>query len=98
MTPGDDPLAVSLWKGINDLFNDHINRQLHITTELGDVNMGELSMTDYLKKVKYLSHGLSDLGSHVKDAEMVIHYLNGLSEQYDSTSDLISLMPGITLA
>ena len=53
MTPGADPLAVELWNSINGLFNDHkINRQLHLTVELGEVSMGELSMTDYLTKVK----------------------------------------------
>ena len=30
------------------------------------------------------------------DAEMAVHCLNGLSEQYESTADLISLMPGMT--
>nr|XP_051211233.1 uncharacterized protein LOC127328694 [Lolium perenne] len=99
MTPGDDPLAIDIWNGINSLFNDHkINRQLHLMAELGDVSMGELSMTDYLKKVKSLFDELSDLGSPVKEADMVIHFLNGLSEQYDSAANLILLMPGITLA
>nr|XP_020198388.1 uncharacterized protein LOC109784203 [Aegilops tauschii subsp. strangulata] len=99
MTPGDDPLAVDLWNNINGLFNDHkINRQLHLTAELGDVKMGEMSMADYLQKVKSLSDGLADLGAPVDDAEMVVHYLNGLSEQYESAADLISLMPGMTFA
>ncbi|XP_040260078.1 uncharacterized protein [Aegilops tauschii subsp. strangulata] len=99
MTPGDDPLAVDLWNSINGLFNDHkINRQLHLTAELGDVKMGEMSMADYLQKVKSLSDGLADLGAPVDDAEMVVHCLNGLSEQCESAADLISLMPGMTLA
>ncbi|XP_073354868.1 uncharacterized protein [Aegilops tauschii subsp. strangulata] len=99
MTPGDDPLAVDLWNSINGLFNDHkINRQLHLTAELNDVKMGEMSMADYLQKVKSLSDGLADLGAPVDDAEMVVHCLNGLSEQYESAADLISLMPGMTFA
>ena len=99
MTPGADPLAVELWNSINGLFNDHkINRQLHLTAELGEVSMGELSMTDYLTKVKSLADGLADLDAPVKDAEMVIHCLNGLSEQYESAANLISLMPGVTFA
>ncbi|XP_020189634.1 uncharacterized protein [Aegilops tauschii subsp. strangulata] len=99
MTPGDDPLAVDLWNIINGLFNDHkINRQLHLTAELGDVKMGEMSMADYLQKVKSLSDGLADLGAPVDDAEMVVHCLSGLSEQYESAADLISLMPGMTFA
>ncbi|KAM3403296.1 hypothetical protein ACQJBY_006808 [Aegilops geniculata] len=99
MTPGDDPLAVDLWNSINGLFNDHkINRQLHLTAELGDVKMGEMSMADYLQKVKSLSDGLADLGAPVDDAEMVVHCLNGLSEQYKAAADLISLMSGMTFA
>nr|XP_040253857.1 uncharacterized protein LOC109748967 [Aegilops tauschii subsp. strangulata] len=99
MTPGDDPFAVDLWNSINGLFNDHkINRQLHLTAELGDVKMGEMSMADYLQKDKSLSDGLADLGAPVDDAEMVVHCLNGLSEQYESAADLISLMPGMTFA
>ncbi|KAM3405067.1 hypothetical protein ACQJBY_007885 [Aegilops geniculata] len=99
MTPSDDPLAVDLWNSINGLFNDHkINRQLHLTAELGDVKMGEMSMADYLQKVKSLSDGLADLGAPVDDAEMVVHCLNGLSEQYEAAADLISLMPGMTFA
>ncbi|XP_073359594.1 uncharacterized protein [Aegilops tauschii subsp. strangulata] len=97
MMPGDDPLAVDLWNSINGLFNDHkINRQLHLTVELGDVKMGEMSMADYLQKVKSLSDGLADLGAPVDDAEMVVHCHNGLFEQYESAADLISLMPGMT--
>ena len=84
---------------INGLFNDHkINRQLHLTAELSDVKMGEMSMANYLQKVKSLSDGLADLGSPVDDAEMVVHCLNSLSEQYESATDLISLMPGMTFA
>nr|XP_020175876.1 uncharacterized protein LOC109761473 [Aegilops tauschii subsp. strangulata] len=45
-----------------------------------------------------LSDGLADLGAPVDDAEMVVHCLNGLSEQYESAADLISLMPGMTFA
>jgi hypothetical protein len=99
MTPDDDPFAVELWNSINGLFNDHkINRQLHHTAELGDVKMGEMTMTEYLQKVKSISDGLADLGSPVDDVEMVIHCLNGLSEQYEFAADLISLMPGISFA
>jgi hypothetical protein len=97
MTPGEDPLAVELWTSINGLFNDHkINRQLHLSTELGEIKMGDMTMTDYLKKIKALADGLADLGSPEDDAKLVIHCLNGLSEQYESAADLISLMPGIT--
>jgi hypothetical protein len=64
MTPGEDPLAVELWTSINGLFNDHkINRQLHLSTELGKIKMGDMTMTDYLKKIKALADGLVDLGS-----------------------------------
>nr|XP_045083622.1 uncharacterized protein LOC109744281 [Aegilops tauschii subsp. strangulata] len=99
LTPGDDPLAVDLWNSINGLFNDHkINRQLHLMAELGDVKMGEMSMADYLQKVKSLFDGLADLGAPVDDAEMVVHCLNGLSEQYESAADPISLMLGMTFA
>ncbi|CAM0954908.1 unnamed protein product [Alopecurus aequalis] len=97
MTPGDDPLAVELWTSINGLFNDHkINRQLHLSTEHGEIKMGELSMTEYLKKIKALADGLADLGAPEEDAKLVIHCLNGLSEQYEHGADLISLMPEIT--
>ena len=99
MTPGDDSLAVDLWNNINGLFNDHkINRQLHLTAELGDLKMGEMTMADYLQKVKSLSDGLADLGAPVDDAEMVVHCLNSLSEQYEAAANLISLMPGMTFA
>jgi hypothetical protein len=60
--------------------------------------MGEMNMADYHNKVKSLSDGLVDLGAPVMDAEMVVHCLNGLSEQYESAADLISLMLGITFS
>ncbi|KAE8770489.1 BTB/POZ and MATH domain-containing protein 1 [Hordeum vulgare] len=96
-TPRDDPLTIALWNNINGLFNDHkINRQLHLMAELGDIKMGEMSMIDYLQKLKSLSDGLADLGSPVDDAEMVIHCPNTLFEQYESAANLISLMRGIS--
>ncbi|XP_051221453.1 uncharacterized protein [Lolium perenne] len=96
MKPGDDPIAVELWTSINGLFTDHkINRQLHLSTELDGLDMGELTMKDYLTKVKSLSDGLTDLGAPVDDAKLVIQCLNGLPEQYDPAADLISLMPGM---
>jgi hypothetical protein len=93
MTPGEDPAAAELWDSINGLFSDHkINRQLMLSAELGDISMGDLSMTDYLQKLKTLGDSLADLDAPIVDAQMVIHCLNGLPKKYDGAADLISLM------
>ena len=93
MTPGEDPSAAELWNAINGLFNDHkANRELLLSAELAEISMGDMTMTDYLQKLKSIADGLADLGSPVDDAKLVIHCLNGLSGKYEGASDLISLM------
>jgi hypothetical protein len=60
MTPGEDPATAELWDSINGLFSDHkMNRQVMLSAELGDISMGNLSMTDYLQKLKTLGDSLA---------------------------------------
>jgi hypothetical protein len=63
-----------------------------LSVELGDIRIGDLSMTDYLQKLKTLGDSLANLDAPVADAQMVIHCLNGLPEKNDSAADAISLM------
>jgi hypothetical protein len=76
------PTAVSLWRLLLAIFRD--NRDTHATF-LRDVfhgfNQGDLSVMDYTSKMKQMADTLSDLGSCVKDCEIIHNVLRGLDSR-----------------
>ncbi|XP_034585377.1 uncharacterized protein [Setaria viridis] len=75
--------ARSAWLGIEHNFLGHREtRALLLDAEFRTIVQGNLSVTDYCRKMKSMADALADLGEYVPDRTLVLNVLRGLSEKY----------------
>ena len=74
--------ARSLWRSIRAVFRDNRDtRATFLRDEFHGFNQGDLSVVDYTSKMKHKADTLGDLGSRVKDRELVHNVLRGLDQR-----------------
>ena len=74
--------AHTLWCSIRAVFRDnHETRATFLRDEFHGFNQGDLSVVDYTSKMKHMANTLGDLGSRVKDRELVHNVLRGLDQR-----------------
>ncbi|XP_010444912.1 PREDICTED: uncharacterized protein LOC104727509 [Camelina sativa] len=82
--------ACDIWITLEDLFRDNKEaRSLQYDNELRNLEIGDMSITDYNHKLKSLSDLLANLDSPVSDRSLVMHMLNGLSDKFDNIINVI---------
>jgi len=85
------PTARRVWLGIEEQFvGNRETRALFLDAELRNFFQGDLSMTDYLRKMKSMADALGDLGEPVHDRTLVLNVLRGLNEKYSHLASLIA--------
>ncbi|KAK1696416.1 hypothetical protein QYE76_013113 [Lolium multiflorum] len=74
--------AHSPWRSLRAVFRDNRDtRATFLRDEFHGFNQGDLSVVDYTSKMKHMADTLGDLGSHVKDRELVHNVLRGLDQR-----------------
>jgi hypothetical protein len=74
--------ALSLWRAIRSVFRDNRDtRATYLRDEFHGFNQGDLSVVDYTSKMKEMADMLGDLGSRIRDRDLVHNVLRGLNEQ-----------------
>ncbi|XP_051184190.1 uncharacterized protein [Lolium perenne] len=74
--------AHSLWRSLRAVFRDNRDtRATFLRDEFHGFNQGDLSVVDYTSKMKHMADTLGDLGSRVKDRELVHNVLRGLDQR-----------------
>lgn len=72
--------ARDLWLRIGELFTaNHNTRAVYLRHEFHSIVQGELPVTEYMQRVKVLTKALHNAGSTVRDDEIVLNTLRGLS-------------------
>ncbi|KAK1667531.1 hypothetical protein QYE76_055690 [Lolium multiflorum] len=72
----------SLWRAIRSVFRDNRDtRATYLRDEFHGFNQDDLSVVEYTSKMKEMADTLGDLGSRVRDRELVHNVLRGLNEQ-----------------
>ncbi|KAF3779150.1 Retrovirus-related Pol polyprotein from transposon TNT 1-94 [Nymphaea thermarum] len=67
-------------------------RILQLKRDLQDVRKGDLSMVEYLNKVRFIADALCAANEFISDDTLVHHTLNGLSTEYESFITSITTM------
>jgi hypothetical protein len=81
MTPGAS--ARHVWLAIEDQFvGNKETRALILDAEFRNFVQGDLSVSDYCRKLKSMADFLGDLGEHVPDRTLVLSVLRGLNEKF----------------
>lgn len=88
----DGQTARDLWERITELFTTNRNsRVVYLCHEFHSIVQGDLSITEYMQKIKVLADALRDTGSPVRDDKLVLNALCGLSPRLSSVADLITI-------
>lgn len=84
--------ARSVWRALELQFLGNSERRaLTLETEFRTLHQGDLSITDYCRKMKAMADTLGDLGYPVRDRSLVLATLNGLNCKYDHMQTLITM-------
>uniref|UniRef100_J3MIG3 Retrotransposon gag domain-containing protein n=1 Tax=Oryza brachyantha TaxID=4533 RepID=J3MIG3_ORYBR len=84
--------ARALWKAAEHMFHD--NRETRIIyqeTEFRSLNQGDMSITEYCRRLKTLADSLRDLGEPISDRTLVLNLIRGLSPRFSTQADLLPL-------
>ncbi|XP_071685349.1 uncharacterized protein [Lolium perenne] len=74
--------AFNLWRSLRAVFRDNRDtRATFLRDEFHGFNQGDLSVVDYTSQMKHMADTLGDLGSRVKDRELVHNVLRGLDQR-----------------
>lgn len=78
------------WVGIEQQFlGNRETRALHLDAEFRNLVQGDLSISDYCRKMKGMADALADLGKVIPDRTLVLNVLRGLNERFQYMSALL---------
>ena len=82
-----------VWKNLENLFTSTTKaRKIQLKNELNNLKKSpQVTVNDYVLKIKDISDALSSIGSHVDDDDLVAFCLNGLREDDKWTSFITSI-------
>lgn len=79
----DNPNAATIWASIVDLFqNNKESRALYLEAEFKNFVQGDLSVSDYCRKMKTFADALADVDQPVTDKSLVLNTLRGLNDKF----------------
>jgi len=67
-----------------------IARSFQLKQQLKSVKKNDLSVNDYLLKIKTIGHFLAAVGDLINDKDLLMAILNGLGDDYDNVIGLIA--------
>jgi len=84
------PSARELWQNIEEQFvGNQETRVLILDSQFCNFVQGNLTVTEYYRKLKSMADGLADLGHPVEDRTLVLSVLRGLNERFEYMAALI---------
>jgi hypothetical protein len=75
----------------NQFIGNSETRALHLDTMFRNFVQGDLSMTEYYRKMKAMADSLGDLDCPVLDRNVVLNVLRGLNKKYEHLRAIITL-------
>lgn len=82
--------ARHVWLGLEEQFiGNKETRALYLDAEFRNFAQGDLSISDYCRKLKSMADALGDLGEPVLDRTLVLAVLRGLSDKFSHMAALI---------
>jgi hypothetical protein len=86
-----DPTARVMWLSLKTHFLGNAQtRALQLNAELRTLEQGNLSVSDYCRKMKSTTDGLRDLGFTVPEHILVLNVLRGLPSSYEGVRTLLT--------
>jgi hypothetical protein len=84
------PTARLVWLGLERQFlGNRETRAMTLDAEFRTIVQGDLSITEYCRRLKMIADQLADLDEPVRDRTLVLNVLWGLNERFTHLTDLI---------
>uniref|UniRef100_A0A803NKT0 Integrase catalytic domain-containing protein n=1 Tax=Cannabis sativa TaxID=3483 RepID=A0A803NKT0_CANSA len=81
----------SVWRALEQKFASQSKaRLLQLKSQLTNLQKGNMSISDYVDKIKSICDSLAIAGHPVHDFDLVLHLLNGLGPEFDSVISSIT--------
>ncbi|GJR38108.1 ribonuclease H-like domain-containing protein [Tanacetum coccineum] len=78
------------WEILEKIFTDNKrSKRVGLVGELRGLDIGDLTVDAYFRKIDAIASRLSNLGSNVTDEYLVTYAINGLSEKYDHVAHIM---------
>ncbi|XBI87210.1 hypothetical protein VPH35_025340 [Triticum aestivum] len=82
--------AYTAWQHIRDYFLANQGAQyLHLTRQYRNLKQGDLSVSNYARRLKSLADGLADTGNPVSDPDLTMQFLHGLDARFDTIRTIL---------
>ncbi|GKD66254.1 hypothetical protein Tco_1308362 [Tanacetum coccineum] len=92
------------WDVLEKIFHDNKrSKTVEPIGELCDLDMGDLTVDSYFRKINSIATRLGNLGSNMSEEDIMTYAINGLSDKYDqarghSSTRVTSSSPTVLLA
>lgn len=85
----EDETSQEVWLKIANLFQSNKNaRQMQLNEDLRNIELGDLTITQYCHKLKVTADLLDNIGKPIEESTLVMYTVNGLSEKYEQIAVL----------
>jgi hypothetical protein len=82
--------ARHLWLAIeNQFLSNREQRTLHLDAAFHNFVQGDLSVSEYYRRIKIMADGLADLGSPIEDQILVLNIHRGLNQRFEHVGYII---------
>lgn len=78
------PSSLDLWNTLAQIYTSSKARILQLRSQLQSLKKGNLSVHEYILKMKQIVDGLSSAGQLLSDDDLVLYILGGLGLEYES--------------
>ncbi|PWA90489.1 hypothetical protein CTI12_AA100170 [Artemisia annua] len=89
VTCSQNQIAKDVWDVLEKVFNNKRSKTVELVGELRSLDIGDLTMDAYCRKIDSLASRLENLGSNITEDDLVIYAINGLSDNYDQVAHVI---------
>ncbi|XP_071694625.1 uncharacterized protein [Rutidosis leptorrhynchoides] len=82
--------AHEAWEFLKNIFQDNKrSKVVELTAELRSITIGDLTAEVYFQKIDSVASMLDNLGSKMKDEELVTYAINGLNNRFPHATHII---------
>jgi hypothetical protein len=75
--------AYKIWRALHSQFRDNeLHRAVYLEAEFRNLVQGDMDITTYTARLKYLADALRDVGQPVRKTSQVLNLIRGLSSKY----------------
>nr|GEV62354.1 hybrid signal transduction histidine kinase M [Tanacetum cinerariifolium] len=86
--------AKDVWTSLKNLFHDNKDaRALELQEEVRSLDLSNLTIVEYFKKIKVTADLLSNIDADVDEKTLVMYVINGFGDRYDHVASIIRHNP-----